>query len=172
MGVSTKAKSSHPKGWAFPQNHAAGWVQALKGTNWILRIPRIKKQRLIYDLKIMHDFSRMSCHDDIRSMCCVQIKSNMQDGLDRIQFNWIIHAQITNLRGAPKAPRSFAPPTAEGGGFQGPPWGPGPWGVLLYTLLFNMKLAPGASDLYDPIGTRMFDARLGSIKVDGNNPQG
>ena len=85
MGVSTKAKSSHPKGWAFPQNHAAGWVQALKGTNWILRIPRIKKQRLIYDLKNMHDFSMMSCHDDIRSMCCVQIKSNMQDGLDKTQ---------------------------------------------------------------------------------------
>ena len=33
----------------------------------------------------MHDFSRMSCHDDIRSMCCVQIKSNMQDGLDKTQ---------------------------------------------------------------------------------------
>ena len=33
----------------------------------------------------MHDFSRMSCHDDIRSMCCVQIKINMQDGFDKIQ---------------------------------------------------------------------------------------
>ena len=62
--------------------------------------------------------SLMSCHDDIRSMCCVQIKSNMQDGLDRIQFNWIIHSQITNLRGAPKAPHSGAkrrpPPKAVG----------------------------------------------------------
>ena len=33
----------------------------------------------------MHDFLIMSCHDNIRSMCCVQIKSNMQDGLDKIQ---------------------------------------------------------------------------------------
>ena len=89
MGVSTKTKSSHPRGWAFPQNHAAGGAEALKtilkGTNWILGIPRIQKQCLIYDLKNMHDFPTMSCHDEIRSMCCVQINSNMQDGLDKIQ---------------------------------------------------------------------------------------
>ena len=126
MGVSTKTKSSHPRGWAFPQNHAARWAQASTRTNWTFRIPRIRKQRLIYDPKNMHDFSIMSCHDNIRSMCCVQIKSNMQDGLDRIQFNWIIHAQITNQRGAPKAPHSGAkrrpPPSA--------PRGPlGPWGL-------------------------------------------
>ena len=77
------------------------------------------------------------------------------------------------MRRAEGAPwRREAPPTAEGGGPPDPRWGPEPWGVLLYTLLFNMKLAPGASDLYDPIGTRMFDAWLGNIKVDGNNPQG
>ena len=68
--------------------------------------------------------------------------------------------------------RREAPPTAEGGGFQGPPWGPGPWGVLLYTLLLNIKLAFGAFDLNNRIGTGIFHARLGKIKVDGNNPQG
>ena len=54
----------------------------------------------------------------------------------------------------------------------GPPWGPGPWGVLLYTLLLNIKLAFGAFDLDNRIGTGIFHARLGKIKVDGNNPQG
>ena len=135
-GISTRkfiaTKSSHPRGWAFPQKQNQA-IQGdgrfhktmppdgrkhQKGTNWTLRIPRIRKQRLIYDPKNMHDFSIMSCHDNISSMCCVQIKSNMQDGLDRIQFNWIIHAQITNLRGAPKAPHSGAkrrpPPKAVG----------------------------------------------------------
>ena len=113
----------------------------------------------------------MSCHDDVKSMRCVQIKSNTLGGLDKNKE----HTRKTKktVRHAEGDPwRREAPPTAEGGGAAGPCWGPEPRGVLLYTLLFNKKLAPGAFDLHDPIGTRMFHARLGNIKVDGNNPQG
>ena len=96
----------------------------------------------------------------------------MQDGLDKIQKDNACknNKSVRRAEGAPY--RREAPPTAEGGGLQGPPWGPGPWGILLYTLLLNIKLAFGAFDLNNPIGSGIFHARLGKIKVDGNNPQG
>ena len=52
--------------------------------------------------------------------------------------------------------RREAPPTAEGGGAPGVPGAP----------------APGDPSQHLTAGTRMFYARLGLIKVDGNNPQG
>ena len=63
--------------------------------------------------------------------------------------------------------RREAPPTAEGGGGPWAPWGPRPLGSLVCTC----QQEHGCS-LHLIAGTRMFYARLGLIKVDGNNPQG
>ena len=61
--------SVHPAGWALtrPAGIFTDSVNMIFAylRNWILRILRIQKQRLICDLKNMHDFSMMSCHDDI-----------------------------------------------------------------------------------------------------------